>query len=149
MAEESRPGTVAAAMIRAPKVHGPDATVADLLDFFTDDHVHAAAVVDDRTLLSVVVRSDLTGRAPGGPASTAGRLTGRTVSPDANLQRTRRRMLAAGTRRLAVVDGADQLMGLLCLKRTGLGFCTDADVADRARERSDGRAALATSRPPR
>lgn len=146
MAGRNAPRTVAAAMVRAPTVHGPDVTVADLVDFFTDDHVHAAVVVRDSTLLSVVVRSDLAGRAPAGPASAAGRLTGRTTGPDAELEPTRRQMLARGARRLAVVDGAGHLVGLLCLKRTGLGFCTDTDVADRARERRDGRAALAGSR---
>jgi hypothetical protein len=40
-------------------------------------------------------------------------------------------MLAAGLRRLAVVDGQGSLLGLLCLKRHLGGFCSDADVAAR------------------
>ena len=43
-----------------------------------------------------------------------------------------RAMLAAGGRRLAVVDHRLRLLGLLCLKRSGLGFCSDRDVAARA-----------------
>jgi hypothetical protein len=44
-------------------------------------------------------------------------------------------MRAQSTRRLAVVDGTGRLVGLLCLKRTLDGFCSDADVRARAVER--------------
>jgi hypothetical protein len=44
-------------------------------------------------------------------------------------------MVARGRRRLAVVDDRGLLVGLLCLKRSGRGFCSAADVAARARDR--------------
>jgi hypothetical protein len=44
-------------------------------------------------------------------------------------------MIAGGQRRRAVVDDEGRLLGLLCLKASGRGFCADADVAARARER--------------
>ena len=43
-------------------------------------------------------------------------------------------MREQGTRRLAVVDDDGDLLGLLCLKRTLDGFCSDADVRARALE---------------
>ena len=43
----------------------------------------------------------------------------------------RRAMQASGDRRLAVVEDDGRLLGLLCLKRSGDGFCTDAGVAER------------------
>jgi hypothetical protein len=46
------------------------------------------------------------------------------------------RLIAHGQRRLAVVDDAGVLAGLLCLKRKLTGFCTDADVGARVTERA-------------
>jgi CBS domain-containing protein len=34
-----------------------------------------------------------------------------------------------------IVDHRQTLLGLLCLKRTGLGFCSDTDIEARATER--------------
>jgi len=58
-------------------------------------------------------------------------------------------MQAAGQRRAAVVDGDGLLLGLLCLKHHGGGFCTDAGVASRrAARRSDADRTEAVSRAP-
>lgn len=46
-----------------------------------------------------------------------------------------RAMTTYGRRRRAVIDDRGLLLGLLCLKHTGLGFCSDADVRARADER--------------
>jgi len=42
-------------------------------------------------------------------------------------------MQRTGRRRLAVVDGEGRLVGLLCLKASGSGFCSNEDVASRKR----------------
>lgn len=118
-------------MIRAPHRHGPGTTVADLRGFFADEHVHCALIVDGGRLVAVVERADLTGAPATATAADRGRLGDRVVVPDTGLEATRVAMLARGQRRLAVVDGRGRLLGLLCLKRTGLGFCTDADVRAR------------------
>ncbi|MDT3445646.1 MULTISPECIES: hypothetical protein [unclassified Pseudofrankia] len=128
---------VADAMLREPELHGPGTTVGQLREFFEDDHVHAAVVVDaGRRLLAVVERADL---AAGGPArdlaTTAGRCEGRTVAASADLITVWEAARAAGRRRLAVVDEAGTLLGLLALKRTGLGFCSEADVLARREDR--------------
>ncbi|CAM2843077.1 CBS domain-containing protein [Skermania piniformis] len=125
--------SVAAAMLREPRLHRPDVTLVDLRDYFDDPHVHVALIVDDRgRLLTAIERADLTDLpASSGPAADLGRLAGRTVAPEADVVATRARMLVEQRRRLAVVDGSGALLGLLALKRTGRGFCSDADVAAR------------------
>ncbi|GLZ49187.1 hypothetical protein Acsp06_53720 [Actinomycetospora sp. NBRC 106375] len=123
-------------MLRRPKVLPASATVADARAVLADDHVHAALVVDGGVLLAVVERGDLDPSVPAAmPAALVGRLAGRTVGPDADLDATWSEMAARGRRRMAVVDGDGVLLGLLCLKRSGRGFCSDADVAARAADR--------------
>ncbi|PVG84185.1 hypothetical protein DDE18_00645 [Nocardioides gansuensis] len=130
------PRVVADAMIHHPKVHGVQATVADLRRFFEDDHVHLALVVDGGRLVSVVDRDDLLEELSGDTLAAAlGSLDDRLVAPDTDLTATRQRMAADGGRRLAVVDDDLTLLGLLCLKRSGTGFCSDSDVSARAQER--------------
>jgi hypothetical protein len=41
-------------------------------------------------------------------------------------------MTHSGRRRLAATSNDSTLLGLLCLKAGGLGFCSDADVANRS-----------------
>lgn len=141
--------TIGDAMLSAPKVVSPDTTVADLHRFFADDHVHAALVVDTTgQLVTVVERDDLAGRTPTDAAAALGGLVDRSLSVDTDLTEAWLMMRRCGRRRLAVVDARTRrLLGLLCLQRSGLGFCTDAGVAerraardrDRAREAAEGR----------
>jgi CBS domain-containing protein len=136
--------TVADAMIHSPKVCGPTTTVAEVREQFRDDHVHAVLVVDGGRLLSVVERPDVSAAPSDMPARLAGRLRGRVTGPDADLDATWRAMSTRQRRRLAVVDDRGTLLGLLCLKRTGTGFCSDAEVQARADERRElARQALA------
>ncbi len=134
---------VADAMIHRPKTLSAEATIGDVEIFFDDAHVHAALVVeDDGRLLSVLERADLAVigsadadrvvRARTAKASRIGSLDGRTATGDEPLGIVWHRMRAAGRRRLAVIDARSQLLGLLCAKSSGLGFCSDADVAARA-----------------
>lgn len=128
--------TVAEAMVTAPKTCGAESTVAAMHDLFADDHVYAGLIVEAGVLVAVVERGDLPAEfAADDPAFAAGRLKGRIVSPDASLLQTHRLMRATRRRRLAVVDTDGLLLGLLCLKRHGHGFCADADVQARASER--------------
>jgi len=114
-----------------PKVHDPAVTVAELREFFEDDHVHAALLVTaEGRLVAVVERADLVAAPSAEPAARFGRLAERTVSPEARLVEVLPRLGHTG--RLAVVDAAGLLLGLLCLKRRRTGFCSDADVAARA-----------------
>ena len=62
------------------------------------------------------------------------RLHARCVGPGTDLVEAWNVMRSHGRRRLAVVDRSGHLLGLLCLKRSGRGFCSDAGVAARAAE---------------
>lgn len=140
--------TVADAMISRPKVFGPDVTVAELATFFADDHVHLALIVGTDPagrLLATVVRDDLTAPAYSGntaddhrPARLIGRLAGRVVSPNAALAPVAQHLSDSGRRRLAVVADDGTLVGLLCRKRSGRGFCSDADVLARSLDPDSG-----------
>ncbi len=127
----SRRTTVADAMLVSPVLSPAAATAAEVRTLLDSAHRHVALVVDDRMLLSVVGRTDLAGADDLTPAARLGRLQGRVVGPAADLEHTRASMLAEGRRRLAVVDDAGRLLGLLCLKRHGQGFCTAETVAER------------------
>ncbi|SCX38896.1 CBS domain-containing protein [Klenkia marina] len=134
--------TAGEAMVLLPKTCPPSTTAAQARALFADDHVHALLVVDGARLLAVVEREDLLGRTtpdaltPDVPAHELGRLYGRTVPPGAPTDVLVTRLRAEGRRRLAVVDEGGHLLGLLCFKRSGRGFCSDADIAARSRERA-------------
>jgi len=127
--------TAADAMIHFPKICGPATTVGQVRDLFRDDHLHAVLVADAGELVSIVERPDISAAPPDAPARWCGRLRERTTGPGADLEATRRAMIARQRRRLAVIDDHGMLLGLLCLNRTGLGFCSDAGVRARAAER--------------
>jgi CBS domain-containing protein len=124
-------------MLRNPTLFGPDATIGQVRDFLGGEHVHAALITEDGRQLSVVEPVDLTGSEPAenAPALMVGRLHGRVVRPDADLFTTWEAMRMRARRRLAVVDEQGDLLGLLCLKRSGHGFCSEADVRARSEDR--------------
>jgi CBS domain-containing protein len=130
---------VADAMISAPKLCRATATVEQVRQLFQDAHVHAALLVDDGILLAVVERRDLVSAHDGGEAALGrGSVRDRVVRPGQPLVRTWVQMVTSGQRRLAVVDADDRLLGLLCLKRSGTGFCSDRDVRARRVDQANG-----------
>ena len=126
--------TAAEAMLTTPARHPLSATVREIRDFFRDDHVHAALIVSPAGYLEAVLeRDDIAGcRALDVAAAPLGRLAGRTVPPGASLAEVHRVMTAAGRRRAAVISADGRLLGLLCLKASRAGFCSDQDVRARA-----------------
>ena len=124
---------VAEAMICCPKLLPATAAVDAVRESLRSEHVHAALLVDGGALVAVVEASDLSDSLPAdSPAVALGSLRGRVTRPDADLVTTRDAMTALGRRRLAVVDSGGRCLGLLCLKNSGRGFCSDADVRARA-----------------
>lgn len=125
--------TVADAMVRRPKLLPATATGGDVRDLFCDDHVHAALVVDGERLLTVIEphEAEAVEASADGPAKTMGTLRGRVVASDADLWETWAWMTGSGRRRLAVVEDG-RCVGLLCLKRSGRGFCCDTGIRARA-----------------
>ncbi|MGD0244912.1 MAG: hypothetical protein ABSB59_31930 [Streptosporangiaceae bacterium] len=126
--------TASEAMLTTPVRHPPSATVGEIRDFFRDGHVHAALIVSPAGYLEAVVERDdiLGGQAPDATAAPLGRLAGRTVPPGAGLAEVRQAMATTGRRRAAVTSADGRLLGLLCLKASKTGFCSDHDVHARA-----------------
>jgi CBS domain-containing protein len=139
-------GTAADAMVTIPVRHPVSVTVREIRDFFRDQHVHAALIVDTSGYLKSVLERDDIAKYKGLDALAAplGRLAGRTVPPGASLADVRRAMISTGRRRAAVTGADGRLLGLLCLKSTRTGFCSDEDVRARARDTA-GLAAVASS----
>jgi len=131
--------TAAEAMLTTPARHPLSATVGEIRDFFRDDHVHAALIVSPGGYLAAVVeRDDIAGcQALDTAAAPLGRLAGRTVPAGASLADVCRAMTATGRRRAAVTSADGRLLGLLCLKASGTGFCSEQDVRARALGKAD------------
>ena len=130
--------TVSDAMLTTPVRHPLGTTVREIRDFFDDDHVHAALIVGPAGYLAAgVERGDSAhSREPGATAAPLGRLAGRTVVGDASLPATQQAMNATRRRRAAVIRDDGKLVGLLCLKATWTGFCSEDDVRARALDES-------------
>ena len=129
--------TAADVAVHHPTVHPPSATVGEVREFLAGGHVHLALVVDEGgVLLATVRREDLTGRDDATPAVEVGTLEGRTVPALLPADQLPDHMLAHGARRLAVVDGQGHLVGLVCRKRSGEGWCTDDGIRSKRAARS-------------
>ena len=139
--------TAAEAMLTTCARHPLSATVGEIQDFFRDDHVHAALIVSPAGYLEAVVERDdvADSEAPGAAAAPLGRLAGRTVAADASLAEVRRAMAVTGRRRAAVTSSDGRLLGLLCLKASRTGFCSDQDVRARALGEADPAAVGSTA----
>jgi CBS domain-containing protein len=125
--------TAAEVMLTTPARHPLSATVGEIQTFFRDDHVHAALIVSTAGYLEAVVERDDIAGSQGLDAAAAplGRLAGRTVPAEASVAEVRRAMTATGRRRAAVTSADGRLLGLLCLKASRTGFCSDQDVRAR------------------
>jgi hypothetical protein len=122
-------------MVTVPKLHGMDTPLEDIRSLFEDDQVHMALIVAEGRLITTIERSDLVESFPGStPASQVGTLVGRTVGPDRPLDEVTAALKRSGRRRLVVADGSGGLLGLLCLKRDGSGYCSDDGVRQRDAE---------------
>ncbi|WP_171027216.1 CBS domain-containing protein [Pseudarthrobacter sp. NamB4] len=110
--------------------------MAEVRRFFADDHVHLALIVDSTLrLVTTLERPDIPADAHDDEKACGfGVTSGRTIAPECSLSAATAALQSAGRRRLAVVDDGGKLLGLLCFKRSGLGYCDDAGVAARAAE---------------
>lgn len=126
---------VADAMVTVPKTAPARISVAEARAAFADPKVHLLLLTRGDRLATTLTRADLAG-AGAGPARRHGTTAGRVTAPSVPLDEAAGWMRRTGTRRLAVITGADRLVGLLCLKADGSGFCSDRDVRARQCERS-------------
>lgn len=119
-------------MLRHPKTLRADASIVQARAALSDDHVHLVLLTEGRRLVGTLTRADLPPAEVAGTALRWSTLTGRSVSPDASTTVVQRRLIDQGIRRLAVVAADGSLVGLICLKQRMRGFCSDADVEERA-----------------
>ncbi|MCS3781822.1 CBS domain-containing protein [Tsukamurella ocularis] len=140
--------TVADVMLRRPTVHPADITVgAARTAFATSPKLHLLLLIRDGALVGTLDRDDLTGTTDdAAPALTVASLAERTTAPGVPAARLRSHMITTGVRRLAVVDDDLRLRGLLCLKASRTGFCTDDGVDDMRRRRPSARTRSSTRR---
>jgi predicted transcriptional regulator len=123
---------VAEVLLSLPTLHDRRATVGEIRRFLLDDHVHMALVVEQAQLLAAIESEDLDAGLPDEtPACSIGSLDGRTICRDARLSEALELMHRRGRRRLAVTTEQGDVVGLLCRKASGLGFCSDEDVRRR------------------
>lgn len=124
--------TVADVMVRHPKLCREDSTAGEVRRLFADDHVHAVLLVSAGQLLTVIERSDIRPETTDSElAVRLGHLSGRVTAAATPADSALDEMIAADQRRLAVVGPDGLLLGLLCVKRSGRGFCSDEDVRRR------------------
>ena len=134
---DTRAGDV---MLRHPKVLDAQTTVDEARAALTNDHVHMVLLTEGSTLVGTLVRTDLPPPIQGsgqgsGPALMWSILRNRTVPSTMSAEAVQELLIERGLRRLAVVDRDGTLLGLMCLKRSRTGFCSDEDVASRAQSR--------------
>jgi CBS-domain-containing membrane protein len=126
-------GRVADVMVTCPKTQGPDCGLEAIRAFFRDDHVHMALIVAaDGRLVTTIERPDLAAvTSRPAPVAGLGTLVGRTARPADPLGVAIAKLKRAGRRRLAVIDESCRLIGLLCLKKDGTGYCSDQGIRER------------------
>lgn len=117
-------------MLQHPTVHPAGLRLAGARAAFEESpKTHLLLLVRGGVLVTTLDRDDLAVDAePTAAAAAYGLLDGRTVGPDVEVAPLRASMAGSGRRRLAVVDEEMQLLGLLCLKQSLDGFCTDEAV---------------------
>ena len=130
--------TVGDAMLRHPTVHPAELTVREARSAFAvSAKLRVLLLVRDHLLVSMVAREDLSGTEdPSTAVADVGTLEDRCVAAHAPLEETFDAMIRSGRRRIAVVEPDGTLLGLLCLKRSQSGFCTDKGVAAMRRSRA-------------
>ncbi len=127
---------VAEVVVRLPKTMPIDTRVREARAALGDDHVHMLLLADQGRLRGTLTRGDIPDHADDmALALPYAEVEGRTVSSDLPAEQARLLMIRRDQRRLAVVDADGALLGLLCLKRRHIGFCTDEDVNARATAR--------------
>ena len=112
-------------MVTIPNTHSPEITLEEIRELFEDDHVRMALIVaSSGHLITTIERSDLNVASGTRAASTLGTLVDRTVAPSQSLAAATAALKRKCKRRLAVVEDSGRLVGLLCLRRDGNGFCS-------------------------
>jgi predicted transcriptional regulator len=118
-------------MVRRPKTLAADSTVADLRAHFENPRVRTALLTDDGRFAGAIAPEELPDSAAGAePARSYVAADVPTVGPDVRMADALALMERRGDHRLVVLgDDRETLLGLLCLDKTGAGFCVEAPPA--------------------
>ncbi|GAB4001522.1 CBS domain-containing protein [Nocardioides ultimimeridianus] len=129
--------TVAEVMITAPTTFDAAITVGVARTSLARPKQHLVLLVDGAHLVGTLAAEDLPDTVGDDePARDHARLEDRTARPTDTVADLWERLDHAGARRLAVVDDAGDLLGLVCVKRCRTGFCTVEGIAAWRAERS-------------
>lgn len=114
--------TAADLMLRNPKTLAADASVAEVRDQLANPKVQMVLLADGPTFRGAI--TSLPGSAaPTDLARDYADDAPATLSPDASDAEAFERAGASPHRRVIVLDGDDNLLGLLCLNAARTGFC--------------------------
>jgi predicted transcriptional regulator len=112
-------------MVSRPKTLPADASVAALRAQFANPKVQTALLSDGGRFAGAIAPDELPADAPDdGAARDYARTDLPTMAPDATMADALDLMDRRGDHRLIVLGDDATLMGLLCLDKTGTGFCT-------------------------
>jgi CBS domain-containing protein len=115
-------GSAADLMLRNPKTLAGDASVAEVREQLANPKVQMVLLTDGQAFRGAVttVPDDA---APTHLARDYADAEPETIPPDASADEAFERAVASPHRRVIVLDDDHNLLGLLCLKASGTGFC--------------------------
>ena len=116
-------GSVADLMLRNPKTLAGDASVDEVRSQLANPKVQMVLLADGQAFRGAVtaIPDDA---APADLALAYAVNEPETLPPDASADEAFERAAASPHRRVIVLDGDDNLLGLLCLNQSRTGFCT-------------------------
>jgi CBS domain-containing protein len=115
-------GSAADLMLRNPKTLAGDASVAEVRDQLANPKVQMVVLADGQAFRGAI--TDVPAEAaPTDRALDYADAEPETIPPDASADEAFERASASPHRRVLVLDGDDNLLGLLCLNAARTGFC--------------------------
>ena len=123
--EQALDRTVGEVMVRRPKTHPPDASVADVRRAFERPNVRTALLANGELFVGAVERDGVpTGAADDEPASRYLVATPVTVTPGMSMREAVELLDGRDEPRLIVLDeDGVTLRGLVCVNSRSTGFC--------------------------
>ena len=109
-------------MLAEPRAVGPQTPIAEVRETFANPSVKLMLVTDGERFLGTLSREDLPAQADG-PIEPHVRADAPRVAPDDPVERALALVREQGMTRIPVVDGADQLQGLVCFNKSHSAFC--------------------------
>lgn len=116
--------SVADLMLRQPKTLAADASVAEVREQLANPKVQLVLLADGRDFKGAVTSLPAEAEPTESALAYADEMP-ETIAPDASDEEAFARASASPNRRVIVLDGDRNLLGLLCLNKSRTGFCSD------------------------